>query len=269
MATTGYTSDKFVIGFTNKYFTLWSYQLQPLYSTRITANGEQHFKSGERHIFCYIKNISMDESKAREQYPELNINPDLRGKKREYSWSSGYSGRTEYAPELLHRGRYTAALISEFENASYLAWFADEYKGENAERQTLIENRLNELKWFKYKDYSWMPEAKYNKLIQRDQAKSDMLAKFVDGGQLTVQFERNLDGIGCYKHEGVEIFFPEIKKMSYRDFVYALPEIKGRGKKIKGKTVELTVKTGDWSRTNSYGDDYSGQGLIVQAFTII
>jgi len=268
MATTDYTSDKFVIGFTNKYFTLWSYELQPLYSTLMTAAGEQHFKSGEQHIFRYIKNISMDESKAREQYPELNINPDLRGKEREYSWSSGYGGRTEYAPELLHRGRHTGAAIASFEDASYLAWFADEYGNGDPERQALIESRLNELKWFKYKGYRWMPEAKYNELVQRDQAKSDMLAQFADGGQLTVQFERNLDGIGCYKHNGVEIFFSNIKKMSYSGYAYALPEVKGRGKKIKGKTLQLTVKTGQYERANEYGDVYTGQALIVEDFVI-
>lgn len=268
MTTTDFTSDSYAIGFTNRYFTLWSYELQPLYSTLMTANGEQHYKSGERHVFRYIKNISMDEATARAKYPDLTVNPELRGKQREHSWSTGYSGRTEWSPELLHRGRHQAASIADFQDASYLAWFADEYKGSNPERDRLIERRLHELKWFKYQDYVWMPEAKYNELVQREQAKQDLLAQFADGGQLTIQFERNLDPVGCYKYNGVQVFFPDIKKMSYRGFTYALPEVKGRGKKIKGKSLTLTVKTGNYERVNDYGDVDTGQALIVQAFSL-
>ena len=235
----------------------------------MTAAGEQHFKSGEQHVFRYIKNISMDESKARAQYPELEVNTELRGKVREHSWSTGYSGRTEWAPELLHRGRHTGAAIANFEDASYLAWFADEYVNGDQERLALIESRLNELKWFKYKDYKWMPEAKYNELVQRDQTASDLLAQFENRGQLTVQFERNLDPVGRYKYQGVWIFFPDIKKMSYSGYAYALPEVKGRGKKIKGKTLQLEVQAGNYSRINDYGDEYDGEALIVHGFTIV
>lgn len=65
-----------IIGFTNKFYTLWSHTTKEEFIT--DAYGKHHLSS-VTDCFTYIKNISFDRSKVEELYPNTPINMDLRG----------------------------------------------------------------------------------------------------------------------------------------------------------------------------------------------
>lgn len=65
------------IGFANKFFTLWSIDAEPVYTT--DAYGK-HWLTGYHTRYTYHKNISFDLEKAKALYPSLEVQEDLRGK---------------------------------------------------------------------------------------------------------------------------------------------------------------------------------------------
>ena len=50
-----------LIGFSNKFYTLWSYSEEPLYKS---INNE-YYQYGIKQIYNYIKNISFDLDKVK------------------------------------------------------------------------------------------------------------------------------------------------------------------------------------------------------------
>ena len=59
---------KQAIGFVNKFYTLWSIDTQPVYTTDV--NGK-HWLTGYNTNYTYHKNISFDLEKAKSLYPSL------------------------------------------------------------------------------------------------------------------------------------------------------------------------------------------------------
>lgn len=61
----------YIIGFSNKFFTLWYYERVPVVVNGRTIAYDDKYR--------YVKNISFDESKARKLYPNANVDLSLRG----------------------------------------------------------------------------------------------------------------------------------------------------------------------------------------------
>jgi hypothetical protein len=230
------------IGFATQYYTLWDIETTPIYSTIVTAGGEQHFKSGENHRCTYYKNISTDIEKVKALYPDVPIMEDLRGKSRDFEYQTGRNKYIEYAPDVFQIGRNQGEAISSIDDKSSLVWSFD--KESNEERLQNIEKQLNKIGYFKSANgHSWLTTEQKEEEDSALNSIEDTFKKFINGGTITINPTKNLDGMGMITIDKIKFFFPEYKLMSYGGFVYSLPTIKGIGKKIKGKTLELNVKT--------------------------
>lgn len=260
----------YVIGFANKFYTLWTVQSESLYSTIHSANGEQHYKSGERTICTYIKNVSTDLNKVKELHPELEIWENLRGKTSSFEYENGYS-RIEYADDVFSRGYLRGQSIAACEDVRSLQWSYDNEYSDSTKSN--IEARLNEL-GFVNTGYNFTEKAKHEaelavKLAAKNAIEATLL-QFENGGTFNICPNKNLNSLGWIEIDGVIIVFPEFKKMYYGDFTYALPSIKGVGKKIKGNNLELKVKTQVMSLA-IYGSDSEPvdvKALAVESFKI-
>lgn len=67
---------KKVIGFANKFYTLWEYEAVDQYTTDVYGN---YYRSGVNHTYHYIKNISFDLAKVKDKYPGVDIDTSLCG----------------------------------------------------------------------------------------------------------------------------------------------------------------------------------------------
>lgn len=234
-----------IIGFANQFYTLWNFSVEPMYSTIHTAAGERHVKTGDIYKYFYIKNISKDLEKVKSLYPNVTIDDSLRGKSRDFEIEKG-SKWVDYEPEVLSKGRNRGMAIQSI-NEKDLIWsyeneptYEDE-NGYNKKRIEYIENKLNEYGLFLYND-RWLTK---EEIAAKELEKSNKDQKhqlYLNGGKGYIKPEKNLDGNGFITIDEVQYYFPEHKRMYYNDFVYALPTIKGVGKKIKGKTIEIQGK---------------------------
>lgn len=257
----------YVIGFAEEFYTLWTYTKEDSYSTRYTANGVQHFKSGEKHIYIYLKNVSKSLDKVKELYPGVEIYEELRGKKSEYTESDGYADKVEYSADILVKGKYALKPIKEINDTKYLIWYFENVEsGYNSERNQNIEKRLLELGYVKCDDIFYTKEMA-EELAERKNVSKSILEQFETEGELIVDFTKNLNYLGRYTYNDVEIKFEEYKTMNYSGYEYSLPTINGKGKKIKNKSVKLIVQTGKIvDQYHSENDNFIG--LIVKSFEI-
>lgn len=263
----GGIETNYVIGFAEEFYTLWTYRKEEQYSTRYTANGEEHFKSGVKHIYYYLKNISKSLDKVKELYPELEIYEELRGQKNQYTYSDGYADRVEYSADILAKGKYALKPIKEIEDANYLIWYFENVEnGNDSERNQNIAERLIELGYVKI-DNSFFTKEKADAIAQKQIVKESILKQFETEGELIIEFTKNLDYLGYYNYNGVEIKFEEFKTMNYNGYEYSLPTINGKGKKIKNKSVKLVLKT-DKIVDRYYSEEDNFIGLIVKSFEI-
>lgn len=109
------------IGFANKYYTLWEVYKKTRYYT--TEDGKSYpYDSGEE--FVYVKNISFDLDKVKLQYPNINIDMDLKSTKTFFK-SSIY--KNDLSPHILKFGKYRDRLVDDIlkEDPDYIKWAAD------------------------------------------------------------------------------------------------------------------------------------------------
>ena len=119
-----------VIGFANKFYTLWDVTSKVV---------ESKYSKDTLVTNTYIKNISMDIDKVKELYPGVEIDESLRG----HSCTFEYiKEQKEINTDKFSFGKYEGKLISECTDNSYLRWFFDNCDGE---RKQNVEARLVEL----------------------------------------------------------------------------------------------------------------------------
>jgi hypothetical protein len=108
---------KKLIGFANKYYTLWNYSEEIQYITDSYGN---HHKSGVKQSYDYIKNISFDIDKVKEIHPNVTIDESLRGK----SWSWSNVEHIDLPNNIFWGGKYRGKLIDEIlvSDFGYCEW---------------------------------------------------------------------------------------------------------------------------------------------------
>lgn len=254
------------IGFATKFYTLWDIETQPIFSTRVSANGENHFKSGEFHKCIYIKNISTDVEKVKNIYPDLDILEGLRGHSNSFEYETGRPSHIEYENDVFSKGYNKGEIIENCSDIRSLQWaFENE---DNTDRISNIENKLNQLGLYYY-DYSWVSNETIRSLNENTERIKKVYSDFTDTSTITIQPLKNLAGNGIIEIDEIKYAFPDHTKMYYNGFVYSIPTINGIGKRIKGKTLELVVKTGIYSYIGeSDGEEYKYKALIVESFKI-
>lgn len=256
-----------IIGFATQFYTLWNVTTDDLFSTIITANGENHYKSGTISRYTYMKNISTDLEKVKALYPNAPIDESLRGMIRSFELTNGEK-RIEYANDVFSKGMNRGNAIDSCNSIKELTWsFENEY---SSDRLDFIKSKLIQLGCIFFEGSMYENQEEVNRILdyrnsqkEKSEKAENIYSKLANGGFYSIEFLKNLTQSGRYYDaiNGISIIFKDFKVLEYNGFVYALPTINGVGKKVKGKTVELSCKAVEdvWS-------EYGGMVLLVDSF---
>jgi uncharacterized protein (DUF3820 family) len=220
------------IGFANKFFTLWSIDTEPVYTT--DAYGK-HWLTGYNTRYTYHKNISFDLEKAKALYPTLEVQEDLRGKTN--SWTT--ENKEDLCPQIMKFGKYYGKDINELleQDFQYLVWIC-ENKGYSS-------NGKYAKNLPKVQEHFKVIEDASNKFIND---RNNAFEAILTAGSYEFVAERNLkinDGFAyIYVNEGdlcITFKFEQgtFSYNEYNGFAYGLPIVKGKAKRMKGKTVKF------------------------------
>jgi len=239
-----------LIGFANKFYTLWSYSEEPLYRTINTES----YQYGIKQNYNYIKNISFDLDKVKELYPDVKIDEELKGKSQ--SWSK--EPKFEYPDKYFHFGKYESQLISECKDQSYLIWYFE--TGVYGERYEIVKNRLIELGCYFYNDILFTSKELLDQNIEHEKKEFDnkkiiaeTYEKYKISGIFSHNFYHSLNSEGNYRDNSFEFRFNEYSQQSYSGYDYGLPLMNGKSKRIKNKVLEMEVIT---EEDKTFGDKY-------------
>ncbi len=220
------------IGFANKFFTLWSIDTEPVYTT--DAYGK-HWLTGYNTRYTYHKNISFDLEKAKALYPTLEVQEDLRGKTD--SWTT--ENKEDLCPQIMKFGKYYGKDINELleQDFQYLVWICENKgyssNGKYAKNLPKVQEHFKAI------------EDASNKLIND---RNNAFGAILNAGSFEFVAERNLkinDGFAyIYVNEGdlcITFKFEQgtFSYNEYNGFAYGLPIVKGKAKRMKGKTVKF------------------------------
>ena len=220
------------IGFANKFFTLWSIDTEPVYTT--DAYGK-HWLTGYNTRYTYHKNISFDLEKAKALYPTLEVQEDLRGKTN--SWTT--ENKEDLCPQIMKFGKYYGKDINELleQDFQYLVWICENKgyssNGKYAKNLPKVQEHFKAI------------EEASNKFIND---RNNAFEAILTAGSYEFVAERNLkinDGFAyIYVNEGdlcITFKFEQgtFSYNEYNGFAYGLPIVKGKAKRMKGKTVKF------------------------------
>lgn len=220
------------IGFANKFYTLWSIDIEPVYTIDVYGN---NWLTGYNTHYTYHKNISIDLDKAKELYPTLEVKEDLRGKTK--SWTT--ENKEDLCPQIMKFGKYYGKDINELleHDFKYVIWIC-ENKGYSS-------NGKYAKNLPKVQEHFKVIEDESNKLIAD---RNNAFEAILNAGTFEFVAERNLkinNGFAyIYVNEGDLFITFKFKKGSfsyneYNGFSYGLPIVNGRSKRMKGKTVKF------------------------------
>lgn len=226
------------IGFTEKYYTLWSVRTDPVYiGDRLIGHDFQK---------SYIKNLSMDKEKAIEKAKKLgcvDLVPDstLRGTNLVTYFQETKSEKERRLKEQarkdeLRRTTFTFGKhinktyqeVSEIDS-EYLHWAYNNSEANKVgiENTTYWKNKLAE------------EEKEKNALL-------DIIEEARKSGEIELTILDNPDVYGiCRTDKDIDIYFPEVKQNYYNGWEYFTPVIKGKGKRVKNKTFKVKIDK-DW-----------------------
>jgi hypothetical protein len=237
------------IGFSTKYFTLWNVINETQYS------GDRGQYAYNVTKFQYIQNLSLNEEKAKEKakgfgVKDLSVNDDLYGKSGK-SWEKRERIVKTYEPFQFRFGKYEDEDIRKSDDVDYLKWYFGETDN------MIAAERMVEL------DDSW--SIVDGELLTATQVEGVELKKSIEvglkkTGKIVVFVDRNIDDHGSFYVDGVSYIFDDIVERWYRDYPYYLPVLGGKSKRIKNKTVELTVE---------FGQRFDYDYWIVKDFKIV
>ena len=223
---------KQAIGFANKFFTLWSIDSQPVYTT--DAYGK-HWLTGYNTHYTYHKNISFDLEKAKALYTTLEVQEDLKGKTN--SWTT--ENKEDLCPQIMKFGKYYGKDINELleQDFKYVIWLC--------ENSGYSSNGKYAKNLFKVQEHFKSIEDATKKIITD---RNDAFEAILNEGSFEFVAERNLkisdDFAYIYVNEGDLCITFKFKQGAfsyneYNGFVYGLPIVNGKAKRMKGKTVKF------------------------------
>lgn len=239
-----------VIGFANKYFTLWDvveHEIDNgLYKTVFNTNS-------------FIKNISMDKETAFAKYPGIQFDESLRGHYRSFDsqprkiWNDFNTFRF---------GKYNGEDIEKNQNTEYIVWYYENCQEFDDNHKEFIQNVLR-ARGYEFETYTW--ESSYDhqihtsermlspeQLAQRhaDNENMEAIKSILSNNEnVDVLMERNLNDEGDYSDNNYLIYhFNDYVVREYNGYPYGMPAINGKGKRVKGKVITITDYT--WSENN-------------------
>lgn len=229
-----------LIGFTNKFYTLWEY------TSNITTDSRNRRIKVED--YQYIKNISMDSEKAFAQYPGVEFKENLRGKSQSFRENTFI----DYIDnDTFRMGKYRGSKIEEVNDVNYTAWYYDACSSNEAHKEVIRQ-------YLRKHGYDFVTvtfesgcteqmlltpgEVAYRR--KREENVKEMSKKVKNSEVIEFTPDSNIDEDGEYTDTGVTYKFPEFKEMSYQGYPYYVPTQNGKVKRVKNKTVIVTKY--DW-----------------------
>jgi hypothetical protein len=236
-----------VIGFANKFYTLW----EVTEDTRSLGNGHSYVITH----YVFVKNISFDKETAIKKYPDAPIDETLRGKT--VSWESKKEVWDNV--DTFRFGKYQYMKIEKVNDIKYIAWYWGQVYGEHKDfvSKFLKKNgyEIRTRTWKTYEgfdrtdEYLVSPEALANEKAEAEKLVEDENI-LKAGNPLSFFCEYNLDENGEVRDDNLTYKFPETKEMEYRGWPYWLPIKDGKAKRIKNKNITVTKYTYE---ENDYG----------------
>lgn len=223
-----------VIGFTNKYYTLWEV-------SKKTVRDE--YEEVTTYTYTYIKNISYDMNEAIKQYPNATIDLNLKGS---HTFVRNET-RSLILPDCFQFGKYRAQPLMDCKDIEYIRWYVKQIDPESEHFKYVREKMEDE--GFIYEDGMFLTKEEKERNLAEIRRFNEFRKLMNKHENPVILFERNLfyeDDVDCFCYKffigmsAVYISFEETKEMEYNGFVYGLPVKKKTGKKIKNKNLMLT-----------------------------
>ena len=232
------------IGFANKYYTLWEYNV----SYRTNEKGIS-FKT---ESYRFLHNASKDKDRAFTKYPDAIFDENLKGRHHSWSYEKRMIDYNKY-----HCGKYMGIMFAASTDYDYMMWFYNNCAID--EQKEIIEPILLE-EGYEIDIYTYNTEGAVNDPLNivterifispKEVAKRKHLeeigskgkSKLAQGIPFVVTFTRSLNEVGEYFVNDLQITvrFDEYKTMYYDGYYYALPiDVKGKSKRIKNKQIMI------------------------------
>ena len=246
-----------VIGFSNKYYTLWEV------SEHIEENRYGKYKVVN---YAYLKNVSFDIDKVKEKYPNTPINTALKG---HTSWRTSEC-LERYSLDEFQGGKYRGEKIENCTDYGYLAWAYDLGYIIDYDSRPLVLSILEKAGYRKINDTHIATPEEVEKIENSFIETEEMMTRIDNGETITIEVKSNLSEEGTIKVGNIEFTWkPEnYKELEYNGFYYGLPlDNKGKAKRIKGKTLKLTVDSYELN-ISEYGWGAT-LSVIVKDFEIV
>lgn len=224
---------KQVIGFANKFYTLWTIEKLPVYVTDSYGN---NWLTGYNERFTYHKNVSIDLDKVKSLYPNLEIDDSLRGVTQ--SWTK--ENNQDLCPQIMKFGKYYKENLDELVNKdfNYVLWLVKNNCSYNAN----YAKNLSQIKAYFEKIENDKMQVEQNELRKFNEILQKGCIEFVPDKNLSLY-----ENFAYISLDGVEFNFPSdmFIEYDYNGFTYGLPNVKGKGKRMKNKNVKFEFKPSD------------------------
>lgn len=235
--------EALAIGFSGKMYTLWKMKVV----TQTTPWGYEE----TRRYYSFVKSVSKSLEKAQKLYENAEYIEKLNGHRRSFE---EFDKRVWISPEFFRFGKYFRERIDECEDFRYLEWYYEQITDEDHRKYVEVYLRENGYGIAKCGDYKYLVsplEMKRRGLIS-DKYK-DIIEKLNNNESINFAPEKNLNYRGEYYDSSSEITykFENYKVNSYDGYVYALPMINDKAKRIKFKNLVLTSYTYSFDDNNS------------------
>lgn len=217
-----------VIGFANKFYTLWDVTEE----TKDLGNGHKYVVTH----FAYIKNISFDKETAFSKYPGLDFDENLRGKTQ--SWDT--EKEIWENVDTYRFGKFKYEKIGDHD-IDYLAWYWDQVSGDHKEYVgSVLKKHGYEIRiWGNNNEYLVDPKTIENEKKALE-AINEMTEKLNNSDSFEICLDHNPDEEGYCRVDDIFYHFQEVKENWYNGFPYYLPVLNGKSKRIKNKNIKVT-----------------------------
>lgn len=224
------------IGFADKYFTLWNVTTSTEYS-----NAGGVFLPYQKTYFNYLKNLAMDEKKAKtkailEGVEHFDVDHDLRGKSASFVTDRAMFSKmpTEKSP-FFEFGKYDGKKITEINDENHLFWYFMQTQNIHCRRRLLSDFGFVE----------WNDQIVSGEHFEKISKRENIEKTIVENREFIGSLNSNLNeyGVGRIDVDG-ELFhcrFPKSKSQYYNGRNFFIPVQNGKGKRIKGKPALFKI----------------------------
>lgn len=220
---------KNIIGFATKFYTLWDYESVSQYKADSYGN---HHQIGINHKYYYIKNISTDLDKVKSLFPDVEIDEELRGKTKSFT----YSEKIDLPEGYFWHGKHSGKLIDEViqSDFNYCIWAADNITGSVSDfikNHPKYKSHIEAIEGIELEKINTVKPLKVGDVVELD---------FVRNG-----YNSNEDYTECLTEAlyGDLVLLVQCSGVKYVGgmYPYLMPIINGKAQKTKNKKIPVTV----------------------------